>query len=97
MAILMCHGLGSNKDNTSYLTLQTKLNASKITTFRIDLLGHGESDGEFDDLTLTETIDDILCAKQELERRGYTKIGFIGSSFGGVGGIIAASIEPLIF
>jgi len=95
--IIMCHGLGSNKDDTSYITLQDKINASGITTFRMDLLGHGESDGEFDDLTLTETIDDILCAKHELERIGYKNIGFIGTSFGGVGGIMVASLEQFKF
>jgi len=97
VAIIMCHGLGSNKDDILYISLQDRINASGITTFRMDLLGHGESDGEYDDLTLTETIDDILCAKHELERIGYSKIGFIGSSFGGVGGIMAASIEQFNF
>ena len=95
--IIMCHGLGSNKDYIPYITLQDKINALGITTFRMDLLGHGESDGEFDDLTLTETIDDILCAKHELERRGYGNIGYIGTSFGGVGGIMVASLEQFKF
>jgi len=95
--IILCHGLGSNKDDKPYITLQNKINALGITTFRMDLLGHGESDGEFDDLTLTETIDDILCAKHELERRGYKNIGFIGTSFGGVGGIMVASLEQFKF
>jgi hypothetical protein len=93
----MCHGLGHNKDDIVYTTLQDKINSQGIPTFRIDLLGHGESDGEFDDLTLTETIDDILCAKHELEKRGYRNIGFIGSSFGAVGGIMAASMESFTF
>ncbi len=95
--ILLCHGLGSNKDINKYIHLQDKINDFGIATFRMDFLGHGESDGEMHDLTLTEAIDDILCAKHELERRGYEKIGFIGSSFGGVGGIMAASIEQFNF
>jgi len=95
--VLMCHGLGSNKDDILYIALQDQINSYEIATFRIDLLGHGESDGEFNDLTLTETIDDILCAKRELERRGYSDIGFIGHSFGGVGGIMVASTEPFRF
>ena len=96
-AILMFHGLGSSKDNSTYMILQDKINTSGIATFRVDLLGHGDSDGEFDDLTLTETVDDILCSKHELERRGYERIGFIGHSFGGVGGIMAASKEQFDF
>lgn len=95
--ILLCHGLGSNKDTNPYMHLQEKINEHGIATFRFDFLGHGESDGKPDDLTLTEAIDDILCAKHELEKMGYEKIGFIGSSFGGVGGIMAASIEQFKF
>ncbi len=95
--ILMCHGLGSNKDSLPFNILQDKINISGIATFRMDLLGHGESEGEFDDLTLTETIDDILCAKHELEKRGYDYVGFIGSSFGAVGGIMVASSEQFSF
>jgi len=97
LVVIICHGLGTSKDNELYQTIQNELNAIRISTLRIDLLGHGESAGEYNDLTLTETIDDILSAKHELEKQGYTKIGFIGSSFGGVGGIMAASIEPFKF
>jgi len=97
MAVLMCHGLGSHKNDMPYKALQKEVGALGIATLSLDLLGHGESDGEYDDLTLTETIDDILCAKHELERRGYKNIGFIGSSFGGVGGIMAAAVEQFKF
>jgi len=96
-AVLMCHGLGSHKDDMPYLTLQDKINDSGVATFRMDLLGHGGSEGDFNDLTLSEAIDDILCAKHELERRGYSRVGFIGSSFGGVGGIMVASKEDFHF
>jgi len=96
-AIILCHGLGSNKDDALYITLQDKINALGLTTFRMDLLGHGESEGEFDDLTLTETIDDILCAKHELEKGGHRDVGFIGTSFGAVGGIMVASLEQFKF
>jgi len=97
VAVLISHGLGSNKDDFKYKSLQKKLAAAKISSLAIDLLGHGESDGEYDDLTLTETIDDILCAKHELERRGYSEVGFVGYSFGGVGGIMSAEKEQFKF
>jgi uncharacterized protein len=90
-AILICHGLGEDKQDSPYFRLHDAFLRMGIATFRIDLLGHGESDGEYDDLTLTETIDDIICAKNVLAKKGYKHIGFIGSSFGGVGGIMAES------
>lgn len=97
LIVLMCHGLGASKDSIEYVSFQNELNALGISTFRIDLLGHGESAGEYNDVTLTEAIDDILCAKHLLEKKGYKKIGFIGSSFGGVGGIMSSAREPFKF
>jgi hypothetical protein len=96
-AVIICHGLGSHKDDTPYDSLQEKINKMGLAVLSIDLLGHGDSDGEYDDLTLTETIDDIICAKKELHKRGYKNIGFIGKSFGGVGGIMAAADEQFKF
>lgn len=89
-AVLICHGLGSHKAKYPVSALQKCVSALDLTTLSIDLLGHGESEGEYNDLTLTEAMDDILSAKKELERRGYSDIGFIGHSFGGVGGIMVA-------
>lgn len=96
-AILICHGLGSHKDDVPYGALQEKSSEMGLTVLSIDLLGHGESEGEYDDLTLTETIDNIICAKKELHKRGYSNVGFIGKSFGGVGGIMAAATQQFKF
>jgi pimeloyl-ACP methyl ester carboxylesterase len=95
--VLICHGLGGSKDVDKYVMFAARIDALGLSTFRIDLLGHGESDGEYDDLTLTEAIDDIIRAKKELHDRGYKNVGFIGHSFGGVGGIMAASREQFKF
>jgi hypothetical protein len=95
--VLICHGLGTSKNDATYTKLQEKINAQGIATFRIDMLGHGDSDGQYEDLTLTEAIDDILQAREFLLKRGFKNIGFIGSSFGAVGGLMAASIEEFSF
>ena len=89
--VMICHGLGSNKNSAPYPVLENKINKLGIASFRIDLYGHGESDGNYEDLTLTEAIDDITKAKENMMKRGYKDVGFIGSSFGAVGGIMAAS------
>lgn len=90
IAVLITHGLGSHKDDDPYKAFANSIEELGLTTFRIDLCGHGESDGEYNELTLTEAIDDILKAVEELHNMGYSDIGFIGSSFGAVGGIMAA-------
>jgi uncharacterized protein len=88
--VILCHGLGSHKESPFNKNMQKKLNDKGFSTFCIDLLGHGDSHGEYDDLTLTETIDDIKCAFREMKSQGYEDIGYIGHSFGAVGGIMSA-------
>lgn len=89
-AVLVCHGLGSHKGHPMHVVLQEQIFAAGFSVLGIDLTGHGESEGEYNDLTLTQTIDDILSAKKELLKLGYKNVGFVGHSFGGVGGIMVA-------
>lgn len=89
--IVFVHGFTSNKNTKSWLQLTEMFNKKNIATFRIDLFAHGESEGNFEDLTISEAVDDILQAIQFLKLRGYTKIGLIGSSFGGMASIMATS------
>jgi len=56
-----------------------------------DFFGHGESEGDFTDLTISESVDDVLSAILFLKQSGYTRIGLVGSSFGGMASLLAAS------
>lgn len=89
--VVLCHGLSSSKDSRTYVSLQEILNNHKISTFRFDFFGHGESEGEFENVTISEAADDILNAIKFLKQLGYTKIGLMGSSFGGMASILVAS------
>ena len=89
--IILCHGFTRNKNTSTNRGLVELLSAADITTFRFDFYGHGESDGEFEDITVSEAVDDILCAIAFLKKKGFTKIGFEGTSFGGIAGLMAAS------
>ncbi len=85
-AVILCHGLGSHKQGPLIEAIRKAL---PQTTFSIDLLGHGESEGEYNDITLTEAMDDVKRAREYLMGRGYEKAGFVGHSFGAVAGIMA--------
>lgn len=89
--VILCHGRTSSKNSPSILALEKKLNANKISTFRFDFYGHGESDGKFEDATVSEAADDISNAIKLLKKQGHKKIGLVGSSFGGAASILAAS------
>ncbi len=95
--IILCHGFHSNKNRKSYALLSDILNKYKISTFRFDFFGHGESEGKFEDITISEAVDDILQAINFLKQKGYSKIGLFGSSFGGMASIMTASKSNDLF
>ncbi|MFH1506080.1 MAG: alpha/beta hydrolase [archaeon] len=94
--VLICHGLASNKDRPIYVKMEEALNKNNIATFRFDFFGQGKSEGKFEEITMTELVDDILQAVLFLKIKGYSEFGIFGSSMGGTAAIIAATrIEEL--
>lgn len=91
LVVILVHGFHSSKDSGSWLTLKEELKNKNISSFRFDVFGHGESEGLFEDVTISEAVDDILKAIEFLRGLGYTKIALAGSSFGGIASIMAAS------
>jgi len=95
--IILCHGFTTSKDNFTNSNLERILNKGSISTFRFDFFGHGESEGLFEDITISEAVDDILNAIKYLKSKSYSKIGLVGSSFGGIASIMAASKTDDLF
>lgn len=92
--IILCHGFTSEKNSPTYINLEESLNKANMATFRFDFYGHGESDGKFEDITISEAVDDALNAVKFIKNKGYKKIGLFGSSFGGITALIVASQTP---
>jgi len=89
--IILCHGLASSKDSATYRGLQEGLSALGIGTLRFDFYGHGESEGKFEEFTLSEAVRDVTRAYEELRARfPHAKIGLTGSSIGGAAVYYAA-------
>ena len=88
---ILCHGFSSSKESRTNVRLEEILNNSQISTFRFDFFGHGESEGKFEEITISEAADDVLSALKFLKGLRYVEIGLVGSSFGGMAGLIAAS------
>ena len=89
--LVLCHGFNSSKESNTYQLLSKKLSEKNISSFRFDFFAHGESEGNFEELTASQAIDDILCAINYMNGLGYEKIGLVGSSFGGHASFHAAS------
>lgn len=88
---VLCHGFASSKDSSTNRALTQDLTARGVATFRFDFFGHGESEGVFADLTLTAAVHDLERALAEVRARGFSAIGLVGSSFGGIVATIAAA------
>lgn len=95
--VILVHGHCSNKNSNSLIQLKEFLEKKGISSFRIDLSGHGESKGSFEETTVSIAADDILSAIDYLKKQGYKKIGLIGSSFGGIASIMSASKSKDLF
>ena len=95
--ILLCHGFTTSKDGRTCVRLEEKLNQNEFSTFRFDFFGHGESEGEFADITISEAVDDVQSAIRFVNDSGYERIGLVGSSFGGFASILTAGRSDDLF
>jgi uncharacterized protein len=91
--VILSHGISSNKDRGAHADLERRLNEQDIATLRFDFSGHGESEGNFEDFTLSKAIEDIHSAVHFLTETDleYSRVGLFGSSFGALASLIAAA------
>jgi len=95
LTIVISHAFGNFKDGSAK-KLSEKLEFLGINSLRFDFYGHGESEGNISDITVSEGVDDIRSAIKFLKNRDLVKIGLMGISFGGACSILAAAREPSI-
>lgn len=86
--VIFLHGLASHKmgSKRTHVELAEKLTKQGIAVLRVDLPGHGDSEGEVADFSF----QDYLTSAKEIITYGYglehidtKKIGLFGSSLGG--------------
>ena len=89
--VVLCHGFLSSKNSTTNKALTRMLNEAGIATFRFDFFGQGESEGLFEDITVSLAVEQADAAVALVRSRGYARIGLAGSSFGGLVAILTTA------
>jgi esterase/lipase len=88
---ILCHGFLSSKTSSTNNALTRMLVGQDIATFRFDFFGQGESEGPFEQITVSLAVEQTQRAIDLMKERGYRHIGLMGSSFGGLVSILTAS------
>ncbi len=95
--VALCHGFLSNKNSHTNTTLTELLLPQDIATFRFDFFGQGESEGAFEEITVSLALSQALAALDLMHSKGYRKLALVGSSFGGLVALLAAAKWAKIF
>jgi pimeloyl-ACP methyl ester carboxylesterase len=84
-SIVLVHGGGATREEGGFFTrLAGGLAERRVASLRFDLRGHGESEGQQEDLTLSGVLNDIHAAVVEVRRlAGSVPVNVLGASFGG--------------
>src|SRR5439155_135327 len=81
----------STKEGTKHSALATRLATLGYASLRFDFSYVGESEGAFEDLTISGEVDDLGGACDELRRRGAGDLALVGSSLGGTVALLYAA------
>lgn len=98
--VVFVHGFSNNRmENRSFVQMSRLLEAGGIASVRFDLSGHGESEGDFFDVTITKEIAETRSVVRTVRSFDFVdpeRIGLVGMSMGGVvAGIVAAEEPPI--
>lgn len=80
--VVTCHGFLSSKDSKKYVRIEREFTRNGIGVLRFDFRGCGDSEGRFEDTTLSGRISDLEAILDFLEPH-TDSIGLFGSSLGG--------------
>lgn len=83
--VIFCHGFSGTKDGPLFELIADTLQAHGIASIRFDFNGHGESEGEFKDMTVpNEIVDAKKVVEYVRDLRYVSNLAIVGHSQGGV-------------
>ena len=87
-AVVMCHGFTGHRQecNNVFVKCARRLAEAGIAAFRFDCRHSGESDGDFQNMTITGEVSDAIKAVDALRAQSgidASRLGILGFSMGG--------------
>ena len=83
--VIFCHGFGGSKDGPLFELMADTLQAHGIASIRFDFNGHGESEGDFKDMTVPNELEDAKKVAEYVRNLRYvSSMAIVGHSQGGV-------------
>lgn len=94
--VMLCHGFGGRKEGPMFELIADSLAMHGIASIRFDFNGHGESEGEFIDMTVPNEIEDAKKVFEYVrDLRFVSDVAIVGHSQGGVvASMTAGLLEP---
>lgn len=93
--VMLCHGFSGRKDGPMFELIADSLMQHGIASIRFDFNGHGDSEGDFVDMTVPNEIEDATKVYEYVRDLRYVDgIAIVGHSQGGVvASIVAGKAE----
>ena len=92
--LILIHGLTGQMDEAQLEGVRDAANARGISCLRVDMYGHGKSDGDFANHNLLEWVSEILYVIDYVRELDFvTDIYLSGHSQGGLAAILAAALK----
>lgn len=92
--VVVCHGFtGSKEGGGGAIAMAEELARRGFATLLFDFTGSGESEGVWEEITLSRQIDDLGAAVDWARAKGYRQILLNGRSFGGTTALAYAASD----
>jgi putative redox protein len=92
--LLLCHGMESTRSGTKQQAIVERFVPQGFSVLRFDFGYVGESEGNFEDLTMSGEVADTLGALDFLRDFETGPVVVVGSSFGGAVALLTAAQDP---
>jgi uncharacterized protein len=87
--VIIGHGVTANKDRPQLLALAEGLSERGWPCMRISFSGNGDSEGRFEDSTITKELGDLSAVLDTVP--DWVRVAYIGHSMGSAVGVLTAS------